>query len=360
MKKRVILLAGLMIMLLSGCGNKAAEAQLSEGLSNVQDMEQTGQEQEAGEQVDEEDGTADETVDFVINVSKEIRYNGDGSISSWKEYEYEYDSNGKNIGRKCTTYNGDGSISSWEEYVYDSDGRSSSTVVYNGDGSIRSRTENIYDSDDRLLSSTVYDSDGNIVSQEKNEYNSNGDKVKWTSISSFDFDFICEYEYNSDGKLIKQLQYNLDGTLDCWSEYEYDGNGRSVKTTTYNSDGTLRSWDEREFNEIGNILKCTFYFDDGRVATWYEYEYNDIGQPIQYALYYPRNNGEVYIDNLARYDYDSGGRQIRVTHYDDYGNVKSSEEYEYGENGRTKLTRYNGDGSIDYWYEYEYIVYNFN
>ena len=39
--------------------------------------------------------------------------------------------------------------------------------------------------------------------------------------------------------------YNADGSIDGWAKYEYDANGKVIKTIYYNADGSIE-WQRPE------------------------------------------------------------------------------------------------------------------
>lgn len=88
MKKRVILLAGLMVMVLCGCGNKATEPQTPEEflreIDEEREREQAEREQEVMDQAAAEDG-------YVEGIIPAGRYYKDGDTSStcWEFYTDE-------------------------------------------------------------------------------------------------------------------------------------------------------------------------------------------------------------------------------------------------------------------------------
>lgn len=108
MEKRVILLAGLMVMVLSGCGNKATEPQTPEEflqeIDEEWEREQAEREQEIMDQAAAEDG-------YVEGIIPSGRYYKDGDTSStcWIFYTDE-------AGVGCFMINGKSTIGT---YTYD-------------------------------------------------------------------------------------------------------------------------------------------------------------------------------------------------------------------------------------------------
>jgi len=105
------------------------------------------------------------TTEYDVNgrETRMARYNIDGTINSWCEFEYDiygnvsrysFDSNGSLISReerdaagwfiRKTIFNEDGLIDYWYEYVMDTDNRLIRTNFFNADGSIRNRIKHEY------------------------------------------------------------------------------------------------------------------------------------------------------------------------------------------------------------------------
>lgn len=97
---------------------------------------------------------------------------------------------------------------------------------------------------------------------------------------------------------------------------------------TYATDGSIYRWDKYEYDKEGNLTKDAWGYGDGSVESWYEYEY------------------------------DAGGNLTKQV-FRTIERVIWQYEYEYDEKGnRTKEVRYQPDGSVDEYWEYEYDLFD--
>ena len=156
------------------------------------------------------------------------------------------------------------------------------------------------------------------------------------------------YKYTFvDGKLTKLVYYNADGSISFWEVYEYDADGNNIKKTVYQKDGKIGSIYEYEYN--GNQkIKSTEYCSDGSLRKVIEYGSNQI--KIKESLY--SQGGVLY----SVTEYSATGKKSKVTYYgasDSTGVRPVVNEYDDSEK-LIKSTQYNSDGSIGYWYIYEY------
>lgn len=376
-RRAVIQLVLLSAALFASCG-KSGETDNTEpnGTEEVWDIETVSDETEIAEQKAEEDpeGTPAEAV----LIRRATRHEGDGT--TFVAYEEEYDEAGNQI--KLIYYEEDGSISSWAEREYDAFGNWTKNTIYEGDGSIS------------LLA--VY------------EYDAAGKKTKSSSYAADVRGSFClrmweEYEYDTDGNMIRYTDYYGDGSFYGRHEFEYDVFGNLLTETSYNKDGNISQKSVKAYDSYGNLIMKSWYsyHADGSVSDWYEYEmeYDESGNEIRehcdesgvislvertYDMW--GNNTKIIsyksdgsIDWWTEKEYDSLGNEtlsIRYQEdgsidwriereYDQFGNLIKRvddgvfidwDEYEYDELGRqTKHVSYYEDGSIEYWYEYEYL-----
>lgn len=234
--------------------------------------------------------TSDVEYDANGNIIKEPYYNADGSIDHW--LEYEYDTNGNRI--KQTYYTADGAIGHWYEYEYDAKGNRIKETQFAADGSINYWYEYEHDTNGNEIKSTKYAADGSI--EYEHEYDTNGNETQTAdadgSIKSADksendmkgnettstFDGSYEYVYDSNGKLIYDLEY-VDGTVVYKSEF--DSNGNRIKRTGYNKDGSIMYWEEYDYNK--ETICETIYDCNGTILEVHEFDFN--GKPIRITRY---------------------------------------------------------------------------
>ena len=117
--------------------------------------------------------------------------------------------------------------------------------------------------------------------------------------------FYTEYEYNEDGKRIKDSTYESDGTLRSYTLSEYDTNGDIAKETGYRADGTVSSISE--YMENYTIAKESYYNEKGQLDSYWEYEYE-----------YDKNGFHTKT-NINIYEADGTLSKYGVIQYDDNG-----------------------------------------
>lgn len=72
--------------------------------------------------------------------------------------------------------------------------------------------------------------------------------------------------FNSEGKGIRSVQYNADGTVSSYHISEYDAAGNRIRSTTYHSNGTIKEDMISEYNEEGREIRRTTYDGSGAVV----------------------------------------------------------------------------------------------
>jgi YD repeat-containing protein len=194
---------------------------------------------------------------------------------------YTYDDCG-NLLRSVVTYEeGDTKVT---EYVYDENYRLIKKTIT--DSSVFETTYT-YASDGRLLKETsVYGGDSYTYTY---SYDSNGNLTKKSYTESGEYgERITNYEYNSSGQVIKEL--NSDGT---YTYYEYGANNELIRKVYVWSDGhesfNCYQYDEngylvKEFDSYGNSIEYSYdsnYFLIKKV----EYDEKEISSITEYGEY---------------------------------------------------------------------------
>ena len=158
------------------------------------------------------------------------------------------------------------------EYTYDEDGRLLRRTKSDAEGILRERDEREYDADGREIRQTIYYetrgtsevyestydergvqtkksllSDGTVW--EMHKYGADGRPLKREQYSQNDggVDFSYEYEYNADGKPVKEITMQRYSSFCAYTItlYEYDENGKCVNWDQYASDNPASYEDNR-------------------------------------------------------------------------------------------------------------------
>lgn len=218
MKKRTILIALVIVLLLSGAVllYHCLSGSSGDGTYTVTSTNNGGY--EVIKTYDEND---------VLLTTK--RYHMDGHIL------FEYDSH-ENVIKK-SNYDLNGELEYYTEYAYDQQDREISCIDFDKSGSQTRKYLTEYDEDD---TKTIY------------FYGAN-DEPEGTTV----------FKYNENGDVIEQLDYMANGTLDTRQVLEYDELGNETATFTYNGDGSLSFRSENIYDEDGNFLDHIEYDADG-------------------------------------------------------------------------------------------------
>jgi len=166
---------------------------------------------------------------------------------------------------------------------------------WNPDGSVRDYTLSEFDTDGRLVSLETWNA-GNLLMSTKNTYHSNGKMA--TQVMTMPGNSSFHYKFDTQERLIQKTTYLAGSPIPASDvTYEYV-EPYVIETTTYPgvTDG-LRSV-KRTYLKVGasQVIQKTeeSYFLGGKL------------------------NGRTVTD------YDSTGRPVKVTHYDDKGNIITS------------------------------------
>lgn len=148
---------------------------------------------------------------------------------------------------------------------------------------------------------------------------------------------------DSDGKMIKEEDYNADDTLNYYIIYSYDNNRNQIKCEQYNANNTLDYYTIQIYDSNKNWIKTETYSENGTLDGYFIYiSYDNNGNPIKAEEY--RGDGTLYGYNI-RY-YDSNGNVIKYERWRD-GTLVSYDIYSYDSNGnKMKAEYYNGDSTL--------------
>ena len=142
-------------------------------------------------------------------------------------------------------------------------------------------------------------------------------------------------EYNTQGKLVKEIEGAAGSTGGYTNVYTYDKNGNCTQKV-HTQNGFEPDYTYYTYDEKGNMVKKDVIHPQSELH--YGYAYNDAGQLIK--EWDAASNG-----GSTTYEYDSRGLLIRKNYYP-YGANEPSDvrEYAYDENGNKikETSRYNG------------------
>ena len=187
------------------------------------------------------------------------------------------------------------------------------------------KTQHSRDYDDTYVSDFEYDEYGNELSCV--EYLKNGE------VSA-----TLKSEYDDHGNLIKTERF-VDDVKVVEAVYSYDKDDRLIEmaATSVLSGNTQKRYDY-EYDSEGKLLR--FWMDPGTGDSLYrtEHVYNDLGQIVEINTYAEYDSGEVFWIQHHTREYDADGNVIKEENYTvenpdggepQLGDITSTIEYEY-------------------------------
>ena len=288
-------------------------------------------------------------------MKRAVRYKADGTVA--QQYEYFLDSKGNPTGGERR--DGDGKLLEVVEAVSDSKGNLTEIKYYEVDEAGEKELDS--------WNQTDYDANGNIL--EEREYNENGGLEDYTT-----------YAYDANDNLLEERYYNEYGSLESRETYTYDREDRETEHCSYDESGSLLWRIVTVYDEQGSMLSKTKYRDGGELDYVYSYENEydaenrlikaavslaldgDDLQPNGYVTYSYNADGKRILENHFstegdlswKQSYDADGHELEYASYKRDGTENWKEQFEYDSHGNViKVSDYE-DGVLKNWIEYEY------
>ena len=199
--------------------------------------------------------------DYWGRTRRESRYDGNGALTCWYDYEYN-DPENKHRYTGVTSYSPNGEEIQHLERIFDEQGH----CVYD---------RYSWGEDGKMIGATL-------------TYNDQGQCVKYVPD---DMSTISIFSHNAEGKLIRTDYYDQNGASTGYKTYEYgdgyqrenyyDAEGALTGYTItyynqqkqreryehYNADGTLRSYCTEEYDASGKLIASNLYDADGTLIS---------------------------------------------------------------------------------------------
>ncbi|MBO4404192.1 MAG: hypothetical protein J5780_02545 [Treponema sp.] len=195
-------------------------------------------------------------------------------------------------------------------HIFGADGLEQEINSYNSKNELLSKATFIYDVSRNLTEISIADASGALLTRTAFEYNTDG-TVK------------SESEYNSAAKLCGKTIYKYEGTKK--TESYYDGNGAllsriitvmegnlPVEVADYYGDGSLSNKEVFSYDTNGRLNQTTVYKEDGTVSSKKIYRYDANGVITELRTYDPQ---DVLIQRDV-YKSDSNGNPVRISVYE--------------------------------------------
>ena len=240
-------------------------------------------------------------------------------------------------------------------------------------GELVEMSEYEYDKSDNLIGITIRNMDGEVIGRKIYEYFENGNTKKYKLVSFSDGEHVLEeFNYDEAGNVVYdgalEIQYIRDVNGRCIEEkrsdgstfYKYDAEGRCIE---WNSPDDSMFY-MYQTDSHGNITKCLSSEGDGIWTEDYECEYDELERLIKkkrgssmYEYEYDSEGNKketIYINNVVEFvrEYDETGNCTKEFYMDkENGKLWLREESIYDKDGLIKNTRYNSDGTTEFFYQ---------
>ncbi|MCM1155994.1 MAG: protein kinase [Roseburia sp.] len=192
-----------------------------------------------------------------------------------------------------------------------------------------------------------YNPDGTLAAQY--QYDGNGRVSEWGEYTYINGVIRSQVHYYENGVQKWGIAYHDDGTEDVYAAYDKASQMTDVYVAEYNGDGTMyrkvyyetrgltinssmdrvlrngvKWWKVYDYDQNGNQIRDTSYNPDGSVSSWQEYYYDMDGNPTGTAAFY----SDGTINGYNEVEYDDKGCRIAYKEYDGYGNLNRQAVYE--------------------------------
>jgi|GEM_PF-1987149 len=272
----------------------------------------------------------------------EVRYYANEGSAVRKEI-YKYDDDHRMLSQQI--FDEDGKISLSNKMEYDSLGNEiyneSFAMGYN-DGEVQ-KTRSTYNQQGNLLNAvtTVL---GKQVSLREYKYDDKGNIV-YNHSEGRGYSFTQLSEYNAEGKVVKETQLKLDGSVQNITTYKYDNLGNNVERTMTSfldkPEGEELSRVLMQYDKQGNCIKSENYYK-GKLEMIDRCQFDSRGLVIFSSNEY-YTDYESYSDTtstLSMYKYNKNGDCVEsIFQSSERGNVRIRTTSEYTSDGLLREQR---------------------
>ena len=265
---------------------------------------------------------------------------------------YEYDENGNQTLMETTITDANGNVSTIRnESKFDEKGSTVETKTVEADGSTFV-SHYVTDENGRATEIKEEDSNGYTCTRTYT-YDENGNEIRSTYTASDGSNTETVNTYNESGYTLhaETTGVNADGSDAAFvSDFEYDAENRMLKSSCKNAEG-VEETTEYEYDANGKLVKEIFVSDGKRTERVSTFDEN--GNEIEYLVTEP--DGKTH---RTTKQYDANGNCMRSEYNGDY---KSVDVYFYNEDGREIYNRYDAwftEGEVAHTYSVNTTAYN--
>ncbi len=163
--------------------------------------------------------------------------------------------------------------------IKDSDGKVRKETWRDGSGNITNYNIMNYNLDGKLVETLYYTGDGSLSGTQVSEYDTSGDIIRENESVYFDDGSSQEdstiYQYDGNGEMVKKEYYTND-ELTGYSTISKSSDGKFLTTQHYGSAGDFRGKSVSEFDVNGKIIKQTDYDENSALSEYWIYEDNGV------------------------------------------------------------------------------------
>lgn len=223
--------------------------------------------------------------------------------------------------RRRSNYDSSGNLVWYHELTYDEYGREASVTSYDGAGTQTAYLDIVYQ-EGLPSAGYAWESDTGILVKQFYTYDDMGNHIRMDEYR--DDDFFSRYfifQYDSNGNCIQSEQYGSSGQLQEVSKSEFDLEGHELKQEDYSvsleQELILTDYHQWEYNSNGDIIRYSHYDADGQLYGYKTIEYDVEGNRIRTNTY----DADEQLTSYYSWIYDEEGKEIGNEEYDADGNL---------------------------------------
>lgn len=241
-----------------------------------------------------------------------------------------------------------------EDYVsaileYNDKGSVVSENNYNADATLQSATTTQYDEQDRPSVVSQYDGEGMLCERISNFYLADG-KLSEQKVCYGEGlpEYATRYVYEN-GLLMRRDCYEEDEFLYSEKKFEYDAQGRLLKDEEFDEDGNKLYSVVNNYDENGKLSGYTRDEVQQHDRRTYVFEYDEKGNKVKELIY---NYGESLIAKV--YSTYNEQNLLLETEEEDLDHYRLT-KYEYEDNNLTKVSVYGKEDQL-----LSYVIYAYD
>lgn len=194
----------------------------------------------------------------------------------------------------------------------------------------------VYDGDGNRIAQFRYDEEGVLEHYRLQQYDKQGNRTRETyeyRLISGKTDNRWQYEYDTEGNMIRKTAAAKDGSVPSYSSYyRYEDTDCICVTVYYDSAGEPSGFDSEIRDENGNKLSGYSYDGDGKRRSYSYARYDEMGRYI----YQTNGRGETDDSPMKELitEWDDETHTSKETLYEPIGHINAVQYNTYTEDGR--------------------------